>query len=190
MAGSGSGGGSGNGVGNGGTSAPASDAAPSPVHELDKEFGAITGTEVRFHERVASSDSEAEVMAVGKETGQPANQRFSKAQWRRLRNHIWHPRWLRQYFPEQGVLVREKDARKPSNEELYLDLILVAAIASLSHQLRHDFHGWSSVENFMLLFAALYSSWRTLMFLWNAFGTKGVRFSSRNRRCRRRETFD
>lgn len=158
-----------------GSSAPDS-AAAAPAHHdthhLEEEFGALGGTSVRFHERSDSEASSVQARRARAKAG-AGDGRFGRARWARLKDLLWHRRWLRQYFSEEGVLVREHH-RRPSNEELFLDLILVAALASLSHELRHNFDGWSSVENFILLFGALYSSWRTIMSLWNSFGTRGV----------------
>lgn len=140
---------------------------------VDAEFGAISET-VRFHERHDSADSGVQAAAAAAATGSDAHSRFSRAQWARLRDSLWHRRWLRQYFPEEGVLIRER-VREGHVEELYLDLIVVASIAALAHDLRHGYDGITSVQDFGLLFSALYSSWRTLTLLWNAYGIKGVR---------------
>jgi low temperature requirement protein LtrA len=58
-----------------------------------------------------------------------------------------------------------------AEQELFGDLIVVAAIASLAHQLRYHYDGWPSIEAFTLLFAALHTSWRTVVSLFNSFGT-------------------
>lgn len=157
--------------------APAAAAAAHADHAekataaLEEEFGALDGV-VRFHDRSDSEDSEVQARHAHDKAGGGRGGRFSRAQWLRLGDLLWHRRWLRQYFSEEGVLVREHH-RRPSMEELFLDLIIVAALASLSHELRHSFDGWPSVEEFILLFGALYSSWRTVIYMWNAFGSKG-----------------
>lgn len=145
-------------------------------HHVEEEFGAISNTTVQFHEGPVSSagGSECGDEASGKPCSpRQSHTRVNARQLRRLRRKLFAKRWLRQYFPQQGVLMRENVRKERKEEDLYLDLIVVAAVASLSHELRHHFDGWPSVENFILLFAALYSSWRSLMFLWNGFGTKG-----------------
>jgi hypothetical protein len=164
---------------------------------VDAEFGAISGAVVEHHDRVDSSDlsdnpeicgiaAAALAAAAPPGSGGPrplappgagdhycSKKAQRRRQWRRLQRRLWHPRWLRQYFREEGVLVREPGLRKIGNEELYLDLIIVANIAALGQDLKKYFKGWHEVETFMLLFGAVYTSWRNVLFLWNMFGTKG-----------------
>lgn len=154
---------------------PSSSGESGPGHSqvqdhIEEEFGKLKNTEVQFHSGPASSadgsvDAEtaaacATAVAEGRApTVCARHDRVNARQLRRLRRKLFAPRWLRQYFPQEGVLRREAVRKERKEEDLYLDLIVVAAIAALSHELRHHFFedGWASVENFILLFGALYS---------------------------------
>ncbi len=54
-----------------------------------------------------------------------------------------------------------------------MDLIIVANIAAIGHELRESFNGWYEFEKFFLLFGAVYSSWRGLVFYWNLWSSTG-----------------
>jgi hypothetical protein len=160
-----------------GSSGTATASSPPVLHQaVDAEFGAITGAVVEHHDRVDSDDTsdlpDCSAPAATPCAGSPDRVLHAR-QWQRLRRRLWHRRWLRQYFREEGVLVREPGLRKIGNEELYLDLIIVANIAALGQDLKNSFKGWHEVETFLLLFGAVYTSWRNIAFLWNMFGTKG-----------------
>lgn len=89
--------------------------------------------------------------------------------WRRLVRRCYRPRHLMQYFYNE-TLYRTVGLRKVTTEELFLDLVIVAAIAALGHELRESPITWRTVEKFLLLFAAVYSSWRQVVLLWNLWG--------------------
>ena len=88
---------------------------------------------------------------------------------RRLGNRLFKPRHLMQYF-FNDTLFRTRETRKVCSEELFLDLVIVASVASLGHELRAAPISWPTVEKFILLFAAVYSSWREAVFVWNLWG--------------------
>lgn len=76
-----------------------------------------------------------------------------------------------QYF-DSDVLYRSAESRKVGPDELFLDLVIVGGVAALGHELRESFKGWPDIEKFFLLFTALYSSWRSIVLLWNLFDVK------------------
>lgn len=86
----------------------------------------------------------------------------------RLRRRLFAERHLMQYF-HNDTLYRTEGNRKVGPDELFLDLVIVGGVAALGHELRETFAGWLDVEKFFLLFNALYSSWRAVIFLWNLF---------------------
>lgn len=89
-----------------------------------------------------------------------------KERFRRLRGRLFAERHLMQYFYNE-TLYRSEGNRKVGPDELFLDLVIVGGIAALGHELRETFSNWRDVEKFILLFAALYMSWRTVIMLWN-----------------------
>lgn len=91
-----------------------------------------------------------------------------KDRGRRLRKRLFAGRHLMQYFHSE-TLYRTEGNRKIGPDELFLDLVIVGGVAALGHELRENFSGWLDVEKFFLLFNALYSSWRAVIFLWNLF---------------------
>lgn len=91
--------------------------------------------------------------------------------WKRLRSNLFHERHLMQFFYNE-TLYRSRESRKVCREELFLDLVIVAAIAALGHELRAVPISWPAVEKFILLFFALYSAWRHVVALWNNWGVK------------------
>jgi low temperature requirement protein LtrA len=134
------------------------------------EFGDLADDVEHYAVHSSSESSVNEISVVAEAKLLSA---FSRSQWARLRRRLWHRRWLRQYFRGEGVLVREEGLRKIGNEELFLDLIIVANIAAIGHELRHTFGGWQEIEHFVLLFGAVYNSWRVILYLFNMFGTQG-----------------
>jgi len=80
-------------------------------------------------------------------------------------------RYLRQYF-EGDTLVREVSERKVSYDELFLDLIMVASLATLNHELRADVT-WLSLGRFVTGFGSLWIIWRDVGFQWNLWGSYG-----------------
>lgn len=88
---------------------------------------------------------------------------------RRLRRKCFHERHIHQYWQGE-TLFRTEGSRKVGSDELFLDLVIVGGVAALGHELRETFGGWDQVEKFILLFGALYSSWRAVVFLWNLWG--------------------
>eukprot|EP00189_Rhodosorus_marinus_P013417 CAMPEP_0184737844 /NCGR_PEP_ID=MMETSP0315-20130426/612_1 /TAXON_ID=101924 /ORGANISM="Rhodosorus marinus, Strain UTEX LB 2760" /LENGTH=589 /DNA_ID=CAMNT_0027205269 /DNA_START=168 /DNA_END=1937 /DNA_ORIENTATION=- len=77
-------------------------------------------------------------------------------------------RHLAQFFC-RDVLYREKKKRKVADDELFMDLILVACFAEFGHELRDTFDGWPSVEKFFLLFQVVWMVWRTVAYILNLF---------------------
>jgi hypothetical protein len=117
------------------TSAPASSSAASQAtgtvaaeHDaarLDREFGPLRKTVVRYHERDdsnASSSSGHAVCEAAAGGGARNPRKLCRAQWRRLAGRLVARRWLRQYFSDPGVagqervLIREKRIRTISSE--------------------------------------------------------------------------
>lgn len=93
----------------------------------------------------------------------------SRERVRRLRQKFFAPRHLMQYF-RNNTLYRTPENRSIGPDELFLDLVIVGGIAALGHELRESFDGWKDVEKFCLLFGAIYSSWRSIVFFWNVWG--------------------
>lgn len=91
---------------------------------------------------------------------------------RRLRRRLVRKRQLQQHFVGD-TLYRTAGMRTVSQDELFLDLIIVAAVAGIGHELRETFTGWPELEKFLLLFGAVYSSWRALVIYWNLWGVSG-----------------
>eukprot|EP00189_Rhodosorus_marinus_P003134 CAMPEP_0113956562 /NCGR_PEP_ID=MMETSP0011_2-20120614/2146_1 /TAXON_ID=101924 /ORGANISM="Rhodosorus marinus" /LENGTH=455 /DNA_ID=CAMNT_0000966753 /DNA_START=51 /DNA_END=1415 /DNA_ORIENTATION=- /assembly_acc=CAM_ASM_000156 len=81
---------------------------------------------------------------------------------------ICRRRHLAQFFC-RDVLYREKKKRKVADDELFMDLILVACFAEFGHELRDSFDGWPSIEKFFLLFQVVWLVWRTVAFILNLF---------------------
>ena len=142
-------------------------------HETEHEFGRI-GQAIKPVEHEHSSQEDLEI---------PVNLRNSQERvaahgkpytptnkYKLLCRRLVRPRWLRQYFID-GQLVREVRPRKVKEEELFLDLILVANVAVLGHELRVSDVKWVDVEKFILLFGVIWSSWKNFAFLWNLFSS-------------------
>lgn len=89
----------------------------------------------------------------------------------RLKRRLFAERHLMQYFHDD-VLYRSEGARTIGPDELFLDLVIVGGIAALGHELRENFNGWLDVEKFFLLFAAIYSGWRSLVITWNLWDVR------------------
>ena len=87
----------------------------------------------------------------------------------RLKNKCFHERNIHQYW-QGDTLYRSAASRSIGSEELFLDLVMVGGIAAIGHELRETFQGWREVETVLLLFSALYSSWRQVVLLWNIWG--------------------
>ena len=94
-------------------------------------------------------------------------QRFHKTAKR-----MFQHRYLMQYF-DKDTLYKTKASRSVRSDELFLDLVIVGGLAALGHELRENFEEWKDIEKFILLFYALYSSWRSVVFLWNLWDVKG-----------------
>ena len=95
-----------------------------------------------------------------------------RERWGRLRHRLFTPRHIHQYWHGE-TLYRSSQNRVVTPEELFLDLVIVGAIAALGHELRETFVGWRDVEKFFLLFGAVYNSWRSIVFNWNLWGVHG-----------------
>eukprot|EP00177_Eucheuma_denticulatum_P001544 GFKZ01002762.1.p1 GENE.GFKZ01002762.1~~GFKZ01002762.1.p1 ORF type:complete len:626 (-),score=72.62 GFKZ01002762.1:40-1917(-) len=91
--------------------------------------------------------------------------------WSKLRSRLLMKRHLMQYFYDD-ILYRTRGIRKVTTEELFLDLIIVAVVAALGHELRESAISWEALEKFMLLFSAVYISWRGIVILWNLWGVQ------------------
>lgn len=87
----------------------------------------------------------------------------------RLRRKCFHQRHIHQYWQAE-TLYRTAGNRSIGPDELFLDLVIVGGIAALGHELRVEFSGWRDVEKFLLLYAAIYRSWTSVVFLWNLWG--------------------
>lgn len=94
-----------------------------------------------------------------------------KERMSRLRHRLFHERHLHQYFCGE-TLYRTEGNRSIGADELFLDLVIVGGIAALGHELRETFSGWLDVEKFLLLFGAIFNSWRAVVFLWNLWGVQ------------------
>lgn len=92
-------------------------------------------------------------------------------QAKRLKRRLFKPRRLKQYFRGQELYRTEKP-RPIQTDELFLDLIIVANIAAIGHELRETFKGWFEIEKFFLLFSAILSVWRAVLLYWNLFGSE------------------
>lgn len=148
-----------------------SDLRPVVPHSEDAhahhihEFGEVDIVHV---ERKDSSGGEEEQPVV------PVTDQSPKAKgerWHRLGRRLFRERHLMQYF-YNDTLYRTVGVRKVSTEELFLDLVIVAAIAALGHELRESEITWLAVEKFLLLFTAVYSSWRENVICWNLWGAQ------------------
>lgn len=95
-----------------------------------------------------------------------------KERLNRLRYRLFTSRHIHQYWHGE-TLYRSSENRVVTPEELFLDLVIVGAIAALGHELRETFLGWKDVEKFFLLFGAVYNSWRSIVFVWNLWGVHG-----------------
>lgn len=139
------------------------DSTPHHIHE----FGDVDRI---VHIR---RDSEAPVLEENVPVPPVSNKatHARRDRWHRLGNHLFRKRHLMQYFYSQ-TLFRTPDHRKVSREELFLDLVIVAATATLGHELRVSRIVWPTVEKFILLFYAVYSAWMQVVFLWNLWGVK------------------
>lgn len=141
---------------------PQNELPDSHAHHLH-EFGHVD----RLVHVAASHSSADEIHPVAPVSNKSPLARNER--WRRLARRLYRPRHLMQYF-FNDTLYRTRDIRRVSSEELFLDLVIVAAVASLGHELRAQPISWRSVEKFLLLFAAVYQSWRQAVFLWNLWG--------------------
>lgn len=88
----------------------------------------------------------------------------------RFLHSLFRRRQLMQYF-YNDILFRSRSMRHLSREELFLDLVLVASTASLGHHLRESIT-WMNVQIFLLLYMAIYSAFRQVVFSWNLWGVK------------------
>eukprot|EP00171_Calliarthron_tuberculosum_P011153 IDg11153t1 len=91
---------------------------------------------------------------------------------RRLWSVLFSKRHLQQHFAGD-TLYRTITSRRIVQDELLLDLIIVGNIAAIGHDLRENFSGWREFETFVLLFGAVFSSWRALVTYWNLWGVSG-----------------
>eukprot|EP00177_Eucheuma_denticulatum_P008666 GFKZ01015760.1.p1 GENE.GFKZ01015760.1~~GFKZ01015760.1.p1 ORF type:complete len:625 (-),score=65.08 GFKZ01015760.1:570-2444(-) len=128
------------------------------------EFGEV---EKLVHVKQRESSVEAEQRPVAPVSNKSRAARHNR--WSRLRGRLFRRRHLMQYF-YNGILYRTNGLRKVTTEELFLDLVIVAAVAALGHELRETEISWSPIEKFILLFNAVYASWRHIVVLWNLYG--------------------
>lgn len=138
-------------------------AESSHAHHIH-EFGEVDRIVHVVQSETSAVEEEHPVIPVSDQSPYAIHQR-----WRRLWQRLFHERHLMQYF-YQSTLYRTVGIRKVSTEELFFDLVIVAAIAALGHELRASEITWSSVEKFILLFSAVYNSWRHVVILWNLWG--------------------
>eukprot|EP00172_Hildenbrandia_rubra_P000567 Plantae.Rhodophyta-Hildenbrandia_rubra.ctg13016.p1 GENE.Plantae.Rhodophyta-Hildenbrandia_rubra.ctg13016~~Plantae.Rhodophyta-Hildenbrandia_rubra.ctg13016.p1 ORF type:complete len:753 (+),score=123.31 Plantae.Rhodophyta-Hildenbrandia_rubra.ctg13016:4625-6883(+) len=143
-------------------------------HETEHEFGKIAENIVPIdHEGSSEEDLAVPVNILAASQAPVTSSSGIKkplTKYQMLTKRLMRPRWLRQYFLD-GQLVRELKPRKVMPEELFLDLIIVANVAVLGHELRESNLGWEDVEKFILLFGVIWSSWRNFAFLWNLFSS-------------------
>lgn len=97
---------------------------------------------------------------------------FAESRYTRLRKRVVRPRHIQQHIIGD-TLYRTAGRRSVSKDELFLDLIIVACIAAIGHELRDSFAGWEELEKFLLLFGAVYSSWHAQVLYWNMWGVTG-----------------
>lgn len=64
------------------------------------------------------------------------------------------------------IVIRENNRRHFPREKMFLDLVLVASIASLGHYLKNDV-SWLSIQTFLLLYLAIYLACILLVFTRN-----------------------
>jgi len=126
-------------------------------HETEEEFGAVSGAKVEVHD----FDSDEDIFGRFSEGDSVSGLGF-------LVRRLIRPRRLRQYFVGD-VMHRERRTRKVGFDELFLDLIVVANIAVLGHELRETFTGWNELEKFFLLFQVVWVIWRDNLMFWNMF---------------------
>lgn len=141
-----------------------SGAATSSTHTPHhvEEFGEVRENIVHL-DNVHHSVEEVPVAPISRKDKLARHERFG-----RLRDRLFAERHLMQYF-YNDTLYRTEGNRKIGPDELFLDLVIVGGIAALGHELRETFSGWLDIEKFILLFCALYTSWRTVIMLWNLF---------------------
>lgn len=134
------------------------------------EFGELETAVVHVQHSNASEQDEHVPVHRSLDDGPPPKG-IRRAHTGRVFRRLFRKRQLLQYF-YNDVLFRTRHGRGVSREELFLDLVLVAAIATLGHHLRVSEITWSNIENFLLLFTAIYSAWRQIVLLWNFWGVK------------------
>ncbi|KAI9202282.1 bacterial low temperature requirement A protein-domain-containing protein [Polychytrium aggregatum] len=78
----------------------------------------------------------------------------------------------RQYFID-GVLYREKSLRKVTWDELFLDLVYVAAFDRLGYLFKHDNVDGIAVNSYMLAFLVVWNSWSMIHMNVNRYGADG-----------------
>lgn len=140
---------------------------PSGAHAHHiHEFGEVDETRI-VHLEVSESSAAEDDVPVAPITVKGGAAR--SARWKRLYERCVRPRHLMQYFYNE-TLYRTVGVRKVTTEELFLDLVIVAAIAALGHELRESEINWRSLEKFLLLFGAVVASWRQVVMLWNLWG--------------------
>eukprot|EP00186_Timspurckia_oligopyrenoides_P000766 CAMPEP_0182443034 /NCGR_PEP_ID=MMETSP1172-20130603/1878_1 /TAXON_ID=708627 /ORGANISM="Timspurckia oligopyrenoides, Strain CCMP3278" /LENGTH=576 /DNA_ID=CAMNT_0024638183 /DNA_START=120 /DNA_END=1850 /DNA_ORIENTATION=- len=83
-------------------------------------------------------------------------------------------RFLRQFY-DGTKLIREAGERKVGHDELFLDLVVVAAIATLSHEIRAEETALGFLK-FVLLFGVIWNLWRDCGVYWNVWGSYGDLF--------------
>eukprot|EP00178_Gracilaria_changii_P004023 TRINITY_DN1614_c0_g1_i1.p1 TRINITY_DN1614_c0_g1~~TRINITY_DN1614_c0_g1_i1.p1 ORF type:complete len:604 (-),score=99.45 TRINITY_DN1614_c0_g1_i1:2422-4233(-) len=133
-----------------------------PVHHVE-EFGEVENIQ---HHEVESHHSDAAPLPLRQRDRNATRDLKNKA----LRT-LFDQRHLQQYFYAE-TLYRSAHTRTVGPDELFFDLVLVGGIAALGHELRENFSSWADVEKFFLLFAAIYSSWRVVIMMWNFWGVK------------------
>lgn len=89
-----------------------------------------------------------------------------------IRRGLFRRRSLMQYFHGKK-LYRAAKSRKIGANEIFFDLVIVGNVGGLGHHLRAHFESWRDIEQFIILFAAVYSSWRAQIFFWNLFDLRG-----------------
>jgi hypothetical protein len=119
--------------------------------------------ESAFFDRFGKTDFKVEVIENEVEQDLPIRQRLYRS-----------PR-LRQFWKVASdgtkVLVREKEERKTSWNELFYDLIFVAAVSNVGDNLASN-PAWFG--HFCLMFYPIYSTWVSVQFYSNRFYAEDI----------------
>lgn len=143
---------------------------PPPVAHHIHEFGELHKSGIVHLPDHDEHDQDDRIPVYGSRVDEASQNRPNRRKHAsKTLQGLFRRRSLQQFF-YNDVLFRHKQSRTVSREELFLDLVLVAAIATLGHHLREEPLSWKLVENFVLMFAVIYGAWRHIVLLWNYWG--------------------